>query len=110
MRDIQEGIQIARLEEMGICSGKSISNDCNEDSPSPPSDFQDKRTSVQTAAAANLLNSLLTTGDILGLEAAGLQLGGTLGQATRLNRSIAHEGTALGSLGLVVVTGVGGSK
>jgi hypothetical protein len=61
-------------------------------------------------AAANLLNGLLTTGDILGLETASLQLGGTLGQATRLNRSIAHEGAALSSLGFVVVAGVGGSN
>jgi hypothetical protein len=57
-----------------------------------------------------LLNGVLTTGDILSLETAGLELRGTLGQAARLNRSIAHEGTALSSLSFVVMAGVGGSN
>jgi hypothetical protein len=57
-----------------------------------------------------LPDGVLTTSDILGLKTAGLQLGGTLGQAARLNRSIAHKVTALSSLGLVVVTGMGGNN
>lgn len=72
--------------------------------------YHDRPTGAQTAAAANMLNGTLAASDIFGLNPTGLQLGSTLGDTARLNRSIAHEVTALRSLGRVVVAGMGYSN
>lgn len=74
------------------------------------SSYHDSHTGAQTAAAANMLDSVLTTSDILGLNTTSLQLESALGETTRLKRSIAHKVTALRSLGLVVVAWVGSSN
>lgn len=72
--------------------------------------YHDRPTGAQTAAAANMLNGILAASDIPSLNATGLQLRSTLRDTARLNGSIAHEMTALSSLGLVVVAGMGGGN
>ena len=64
-------------------------------------------TELQAHAAAQVLDGLLTTGDVALLLSASTQLGSTLVQAARAERSVLQESSALSGLGLDVVARMG---
>ena len=65
-----------------------------------------KHTSLDSATATQLLDSLLTTSNIPPLSATSLKLRSTLRQAARLQRRTLQESSALRSLRLMVVARV----
>jgi len=67
-------------------------------------------TILEAAAAANMLNSMLATSNILPLKTTSLQLRGTLRKAASLNVGTLQEGSTLSSFGLDIVAGMSGNK
>ena len=65
-----------------------------------------ERTSLQTAAMTNVLDSLLATNEILVLESPGIQLRSTLGKATRVDAGVLQENRTLSGFSLDIVAGM----
>ena len=100
---VEDGVEVSGFEEVGAWSG-TVSMRCW---CMKVGRKWARHTGLQAHAAAQVLDGLLTTGDVALLLTASTQLCGALVQAARAERSVLQESGTLGGLGLDVVTWVG---